>query len=246
MVYGALHSGAAVYAPFDTLRHTNGGWERWTPSGGWEEFGPQKDKGKEKLKALDPTKEKAIRNALKELAAWLKTGKISEDCQKNVIDKLDTLDGFDLDKFIDFLDKGGSFYDGKQSYAPATDYFPDEGYSPKQTVADTWKEGLSARVSKGSKISTFTVFFDPNAINRGEAKSLISGQKVSGIKSDNLAFILHESLHGYGVSIGTFKAGKENPYSDRGLQTLFFGQKSEKVGAESVNITEYIEKHCFN
>jgi YD repeat-containing protein len=41
MTYRMLSSGGGSYAPSSTLRHKDSGWETWTPSGGWEAFGPQ-------------------------------------------------------------------------------------------------------------------------------------------------------------------------------------------------------------
>jgi len=70
------------------------------------------------LVTLSANKDRAFRNALQELAERLKQGKVSEDCKKNVLDKLNTIEGFDLQKFIGFLQQGGDFYDGEKSNAP--------------------------------------------------------------------------------------------------------------------------------
>lgn len=221
-----------------TVNNTGGHYELdgFEGDGSWEtgQTGQQ-------LAPLEPTKIAAINNAMSEIASRLEKELISEKCRKNVIDKLKTLSGFDLNKFIDFLKAGGNFYDGTKSQASAAEYFPNQGYSATQTIADTFKRPrgiVAARVSGRAANTGFTVFFTPNEIDRGNAESLISGKDISGIKSANLAFLFHESLHGYGFSVGALKGN----YADEDLQKLF----GLTVGAASINISDYIEENCFS
>jgi hypothetical protein len=191
------------------------------------------------LVTLSANKDRAFRNALQELAERLKQGKVSEDCKKNVLDKLNTIEGFDLQKFIGFLQQGGDFYDGEKSNAPVSDYDPDNGWTISIAKRFEINEGLHAFVGRGSKVSRFTVFFDPDEIETKEKTSLISGQKVSGLTTSNLAFAFHEALHGYGQSIGKLQ-GETPPYGDTNLKDVL-GLKGEG----SKIISDHIEKNCF-
>src|SRR5438105_13370084 len=78
-------------------------------------------------------------NATNALASKLASG-VSEDCQKNVIDKLKGI-GFDLNRFINFLGNNPQFYNGVTSQALAAGTVSPKQpahllYGPEATIAD--------------------------------------------------------------------------------------------------------------
>jgi hypothetical protein len=188
------------------------------------------------LAPLSKKRNAAIHNARTELTNILKKGDFSEDCQKNVIDKLNKISGFSLEKFIHFLELGGDFYDGTTSTALANDYNPDYKYLPTKTVADTFSDKPQTAARTASGINTrFTVFFRPSSIETGEKKSRLTGTKISGITNDNLAFIFHEGLHGFG------HYSKSKVFTDPDLQRAF----DLTEGVASINISEHIKQNCL-
>jgi YD repeat-containing protein len=198
-----------------------------------------------RLTPLEPNKAAALNNAYQELINRLKQGKVSKDCQQNVIDKLNSLDGFSLDKFIAFLEGGGNFYDGEQSTVPVADYdvlgAPSGGWTI--TVAQRFAlpgRDLHAFTANGPKVTQFTVFFDPDRVETKEKVSQISGQKVSGLTTSNLAFFFHEGLHGYGNAIGKLSGPKG--FGDEAIQNAL---DLPTGGGGSKNISDYVEQNCF-
>lgn len=138
--------------------------------------------------------------------------------------------------FISFLEKGGEFYDGTKSRALAKEYNPAFGFGPETTIADTFKSRpeMNARTANGIN-TRLTVFLRPNAVETGSKASRLTGAKISGLTNDNLAFLFHEGLHGFGHdkrSVDLF---------DSDLQKTF----GLTVGAASINISSHIKENCF-
>src|SRR5690606_34828441 len=108
----------------------------------------------------------------------------------------------------------------------------------KQTIAAYFEEkkGVHAFVATGKNVSRFTIFFDPDFIETKEKVSALSGQKISGLTTSNMAFAFHEALHGYGHSIG-----KINSYFD---SELFDALGIRNING-SIGISNYIEEHCI-
>jgi RHS repeat-associated protein len=172
---------------------------------------------------LAPLPDKQNTNLIKAasaLASRLAAG-VSEDCQKNVIDKLKSI-GFDLKGFISFLGNDPRFYNGLTSQALAAGTVSpkqpaDLLYGPGATIADVFKGSGTSRPNALTSITsrTFLSFFRPDAING-------SGAGTQGT-------LFHEGIHGF--------TGKV----DADIQNAL-GIKETPV---SQNITDYIRKHCF-
>jgi len=188
---------------------------------------------------LDSKKDTAFRNALAELAARLRAGKVNDNCKTEVLDKLATIKGFNLEDFISFLEEGGNFYDGEKTTTLYSDYHPAIS-GGTQTVAQFLdrQDGVHAFTAIGKRFTTLTIFFDPAFIETKTKTSLISGDKLSGLTTSNLAFAFHEALHGYGNYIGK---GVANGYFDSDLLSLFGLDGS----GGSIAISDYIEKNCI-
>jgi len=84
-----------------------------------------------------------------------------------------------------------------------------------------------------------TIFFDPGSIKERRGKSILTGEKLGGLTANNLAFLFHEALHGFGVDNGKLSGN----YDDEALQKLFYG---EIRAGGSVVISDYIKEHCFD
>ena len=161
-----------------------------------------------------------LTKATNALASKLASG-VSEDCQKNVIDKLKSI-GFDLNGFISFLGNNPRFYNGVTSQALAAGTVSpkqpaDILYGPGATIADVFKGSGNTRPSALTSITspTFLSFFRPDAI--------------SGSGAGTQSLIFHEGIHGF---TGKVDADVQNA----------LGIKETPV---SQNITDYIRKHCF-
>ena len=193
------------------------------------------------LAPLPPERDRAIQNSLQELIAFLKAGKFSKKCQENVIDKLNNIKGFSLDKFVKFLELGGDFYDGTKSSAPLSVYAPDGGYTI--TIAQRFKNegGLAATTAYGSNVSKFTVFFRPKTIETEEKKSRTTGAKISGLTNDNLVFIFHEGLHGFGNFLGQLKGN----YDDDTLKSKNIFDLHPTNSNNTKIISDHIKENCF-
>jgi RHS repeat-associated protein len=179
---------------------------------------------------LPDDKKKALLDALKAVIGL----QISEDCQKNVIDKLAKLPGFDLDKFKTYLEKGGAFLDGfKSKDTLVPNVMPNEqtkevlfgnATTVGQTFADINQSALTSLTSP-----TLKVYVNPSRVNPKKPKNLA-------------ALVFHEGLHGYGgVTVGLH--GK-NPYGD-GRLAAALGITVGYNNFGSVAITDYIQKNCF-
>lgn len=178
---------------------------------------------------LKPRDQKNLEKGLERL----KNLKISEKCQKNVIDKLEKYLGFSFKDFQSFLAKGTEFYDGTKSTA---------------TVAGNVTLQLPADVKYGRGATVASVFNSDDANKQVNALTSITSptlkayfrpSSISGNSRSAAALLFHEALHGFG---GT-KGGTS--YFDQDIQQALFGKNSEKVGEASSNISDYIKKHCF-
>jgi RHS repeat-associated protein len=172
------------------------------------------------LAPLSNKKNKNLKKANNALASKLASG-VSEDCQKNVIDKLKGI-GFDLKGFINFLGNNPQFYNGLTSQALAAGTVSpkqpaDILYGPGATIARIFNASGNTRPNALTSITspTFLSFFRPDAI----------GGSGSGTQS----LLFHEGIHGF--------TGKV----DADIQNAL-GINETSV---SQNITAYIKRHCF-
>ncbi|MGQ0541957.1 MAG: RHS repeat domain-containing protein, partial [Blastocatellia bacterium] len=193
----------------------------------------------QRLAPLTPEKDTAFQNALDELIGRLRDGNFSEDCKKNVLDKLKTLTGFSAEAFANFLAKGADLYDGEKSTALVSDFDPNGKWTITTAKRFENTPGLHAFVGIGSNATRLTIFFDPDFIETKEKISSLSGQKVSGLTTSNLAFAFHEALHGFGNSLGSFDENN-SVFGDTKLKELF-----GLTGNGSKVISDHIEKNCF-
>ena len=152
-----------------------------------------------------------------------------EECNREVIAKLNTLPGFSLEGFKTYLRNGASFYDGTHSAVPiAGTIYPDQaarvvarqaGLSENATVADFFNRGGNTQTNAwaSSTSETLTVYLRPST--------------VTGNARHNYALVFHEALHGYGSSI-------RQEYDDQTLLRVL-GRHSP-----SGEITADIQQHC--
>jgi hypothetical protein len=184
------------------------------------------------LAPLEPSKLAAVTNAFAELAKRLRAGNISKACKEKVIDKLNSIPGFSIDKFADFLAQGGEFYDGTRSTAKNGDY--NGPHFPDQTIASTFATSQPRydSITSANPNTGFVVFYRPNAIDRNH----------NGINPGNLSLQFHEGLHGFGNANGLLGTGQApGRLTDPGLQMLFFG----KTSTDTTNISQYLRENCF-
>ncbi len=162
----------------------------------------------------------------------VKTFKPSDDCQKNVIDKLSKL-GFKLEDFQKYLEKGFNVYDiAKSTVSVVGSLFNQieaKGYNltSADTISETYKdtktpEGNISRTNAVTSISsaTFLSYIRPDAL---------------GNDNRNRAFMFHEGLHGFLSSIG----GKG--YTDSDLKSAFSLKETDNTD----DITKHIKENCF-
>jgi len=182
----------------------------------------------------NPSRLDKLLNGFVSLDRDLLNGQISDDCRKNVVDKLaSSFSDFNYGEFARFFNTGtsSSFQDGTTSGAPiagtitgaqaAAILFPGS-----TSISDAFASnpGLQALTSITS--STLSIFLRPGAINTSN----------NGNNADNKALLFHEAIHGYG---GT-KGGTS--YFDDEVQKAF-GLKVDPKNTG--NITDYIKKQCF-
>ena len=164
----------------------------------------------------------------------LKTFEPSEDCQKNVLDKLSKI-GFNLEKFQDYLSKGFNAYDGTKSDVLAAGNIrnqkeADSLYGIGVTVADLFKIEVKIKVIQGKIVRNRT---KRNAIASITAEQFTAYFRPSAISGGNKgkALIFHEALHGF------LTKARTDPDIQRALDIPETG---------SSNITDYIKKYCFD
>jgi len=175
---------------------------------------------------LAPDESRALENALKALSNGLSLGLffglIPEDCQTNVIAKLDKAFGFDLKKFANYLGGRHEFYNGVTSTAPIQGTLSPISIPPDPTpIWARFNRTESTTDAVTSSISPhLVVFFRPRAIDPSNG----------GVNVQNLAMLFHEGIHGF--------TKKTDEQIQRALDPSL-------VGGASINISKYIADHCF-
>jgi RHS repeat-associated protein len=195
--------------------------------------GPGGGEGEPQNPLLEPvgsdTRER-LNNALDLLVSMLEDGPMSENCQKNVIDRLARASsqggiGFDLAGFTNYLKQGATYYDGTISQLTvagnvASQQVADLLYGPGATVAGVFasRPGLNALASITA--STFTLFLRPDAVDSSN----------SGANSRNRGLLFHEGIHGFTGRV------------DEDIQSaLGITVDRNNTG----NITQHIRDNCF-
>jgi RHS repeat-associated protein len=185
------------------------------------------------LSSLTTAQAEGLHQSFDSLLSKLNLGQWSNDCRSNVIDKLNTLPGFNMGEFVRYLAGGFDFYDGTTStIATAAALAPSQILqgTPPPTIAGLFAAApsINALTSANLSASRLTVFFNPSAIDLSS----------SGLNGSNQALLFHEALHGFGshVNQGNFGAS-----GDSGLLALF----RLNASGPSSQITAHIKNHCF-
>ena len=187
---------------------------------------------------MDSAYAKALAKGFEELRKKLDAGEISEDCQKNVIDKLPK--DFSLKSFSNYLSRGATFEDGNLSKRLITSVVSKGNGSPWTSPrtfgpsAQVWRifDDLTMFYTADKASATkLTVFYQPQAVSL----------QNEGANNDNYGTIFHEALHGYGSLLGGGVLAKDSPYADDPLGTALLGHKP--IG--SAEISDHISKYCF-
>lgn len=179
---------------------------------------------------LDRDTNRAINNAFEALKKAL-AGKISENCQTNVIDKLTAaFKDFSLDKFSAYLAKGAGFFDGTQSQTAiaGTITTAQAGrllFPGANRIADAFSQAPGLNAATSILASSFTTFLRPATISTSN----------NGVNGRNQSLLFHEGLHGYGGSLGG------TSYFDSELQQAF----GIAIQSDSSNISQHIADNCF-
>jgi hypothetical protein len=176
------------------------------------------------LVSLPTKQDTSMSNAYDALRQKL-AGKISKDCQKNVIDKLAKAFGFNFGNFLSYLGSGADFYNGLTSQALVAGRVSprqpaDILYGTGATIASVFKSHPGTNALTSITSLTFLSFFKPDAISTSNR----------GINVANETLLFHEALHGF--------TGKV----DEDIQAAFgIGVNSR----DTSNITKHIRDHCF-
>ncbi len=165
------------------------------------------------------------------MKAFLGEGLISEDCQKNVIDRLsnDSTLKFDIEKFRAFIANGAQFYDGTQSNALYAGTITTasaalaNGIAAGTTVAQRFANTPGVNAETSILSSSLVIFFRPNSISNSS-------------QSQNMSLLFHEALHGFGGSLGG------TSYFDSELQRAL---RLTVDPNNTRNITDHIRNNCF-
>jgi hypothetical protein len=165
------------------------------------------------------------------MKAFLGEGLISEDCQKNVIDRLsnDSTLKFDIEKFKAFISNGAQFYDGTQSNAlyagtiTTASAALSNGIAAGTTVAQRFANAPGINAETSILSSSLVIFFRPSSI---------SGSS----QSQNMSLLFHEALHGFRGSLGG------TSYFDSELQRAL-GLAVDSNNTR--NITDHIRNNCY-
>jgi hypothetical protein len=202
-----------------------------TSGGGGTSAEPNAGAGSARSDRLDSELDSRLSQLLADLPGWLLGSALDNDeCYTQVISRLSAIEGFDVGKFTNYLRMGGTFYNGTQSQLAVAGNVTSPAaavaaYGKGATVATVFRAGATNAVTSITA-PTLTVFLDPQAIR---------GRSAGGL----LSFLFHEALHGYGGTLGG------TSFFDHDIQVALFGKDSPKVGAPSINITKFIEDHCF-
>jgi hypothetical protein len=177
--------------------------------------------------ALPAREKERLDQALRAVLAYT----APESCNRQVIAKLSTLPGFNLEDFKAYLMRGTEFYDGTTSRVPiagniyaelaAKNVAKEAGLRENATVADYFNRGGTSQTNAwaGMNEQKLVVYFRPSAIGDDARR--------------NFALVFHEALHGYGKSIG-----RESDYNDPKLLEVL-----DRRG-DSIEITNDIKEHC--
>jgi hypothetical protein len=165
---------------------------------------------------------------------------LSKKCAKNVIDKLDTVKGFDLDAFQSYLNEGAMFANGVTSTAlVAGTITSTQAANAEYGVGATISSVFAVKFptpprapSQGTQVvalasitsPSLLVFFNPSAVSTANG----------GNNSADLSLLFHEALHGFGGWIGS------SDFDDQSLMLLFGGLRGT-----SDAISNYIAANCF-
>jgi RHS repeat-associated protein len=184
---------------------------------------------------LDAKDAAAMEAANNSLMNYLLSG-VSEDCQKNVIDKLAQKLGFEAVAFVNYLRLGVTFFNGLTSTAAIAGTITSArafragfgGSNPiwyGRTVAEHFNNppsGLQVNAVTSITSPTLLVFVRPGALELS----------LGGDNARNLSLLFHEGLHGYGGTQGG------TTYHDQDLRDAF------GIGSAG-DISAYIKQHCF-
>ncbi len=192
--------------------------------------------GGEQLPMLDLLAEDLARlltGALDDLTNFLNLP-ISENCQKNVMDKLAAaFSNFSASAFARYLLEGGAqFFNGLTSNAPvAGTLLPTQAanaaFGQGATIAGVFSSHPGINAMTSITLPTLTIFLRPG--NDANGNPVIDPSN-GGHNARNQSLLFHEGLHGF--------LGK----GDQDIQNALFGSS----GGASSNITEYIRANCFN
>jgi hypothetical protein len=164
----------------------------------------------------------------------IKNLKPSEDCQKNVIDKLAKL-GFNLDDFKKYLEKGYKAYDITNSTISVVGslFTEEQAKTRKLTSANTISETYKNKENKDAsgKVISYTITTAVTSIQSDTFLTYLNPLWF-GDENRNSAWIFHEALHGF----LTDAKGR----TDADIQNALGLSETD-----SVNITNYIRDNCF-
>lgn len=143
--------------------------------------------------------EAALQAALSTLTDYLYS-RISEDCQKNVVDKLaaNLSGGFDIASFQQYLTHGAEFYNGLTSdVLVAGNVMPRQPanilYGGGATVGGVFRSHPGVNAMTSILSPTLTIFIRPG--NDGNGIPVVDLSN-GGNNPRNLSFLFHEALHG--------------------------------------------------
>lgn len=162
--------------------------------------------------------------AYKTLAVLLGFGSLSDDCQQNVLDKLSNTvlkDGIRPGEDFTFSFDAGAFTD----YVAAGGNFYDGVASQIDTFVRGEHRSSARTFGYADKL---TAYFNPERVRNAST-------------SDLLALLFHEALHGFGDNRQSMSKANET-YADGRLQAAF-GLEIDPLN--TLNITQYIQEHCF-
>jgi hypothetical protein len=168
-----------------------------------------------------------MEDRLAELDIFLSERTPSKECGE-LLGKLDSLEGFSMEGFVNYIRKGVQVFDGTTSNRLAATTLV-AGYSLMnlETISSLFNRniGIIAATALDSA-NKLTIYVRPGAIDYG----------IKEVKGYNLSLIFHEALHGYGMFIG-----KSYGYTDSKIQDAL----KITIGSNTNNITTEMWNKCF-